>query len=170
MGPVLIPARTRRNVAIASTLALLVGSAVASPVAASRPIVTTEINNHFHNEFRVEPGACPYPGVSIVADGNERLVVVDDGVTLKVHYGESFKYTETWDGGAYPPDSHSGTDSLVFVVDRDGDTFFHESFHDFGPVPWDPDSKIRGIVTFKTVDGEVLVDHEIATDMPPAGC
>ena len=47
---------------------------------------------------------------------------------------------------------------------------FHESFHDFGPTAWNPDSKIRFAVTFKTVNGEVQVDHTISNDMPPGGC
>ena len=46
----------------------------------------------------------------------------------------------------------------------------HESFHDFGPAAWDLDAKIRFATTFKTMNGEVQVDHVIENDMPPSGC
>ena len=163
--------RRRRSAALALSLGLLVSAVLSSPAAAARPTVTHEINNHFHNEFHIDGSdACPYPGVTLVGEGNEHLIIVDNGTTLKVKYGETFWYTETPDDPAYEPATHQGTDALVFIVDRDGDEFFHESFHDFGPTFWNPDSKIRFAVTFKTVNGEVVVDHTISRDMPPEGC
>ena len=149
--------RVRRSVAVAASLGLLVAAVANSPAAAARPTITHQINTHFHNEYYIEGGGpgCPYPGVTAVSDGNEHLVVVDDGVTLKVTYGETFWYTETPDDPAYAPATHQGTDALVFILKRDGDELFHESFHDFGPTMWNPDSKIRFAVTFKTANGQI---------------
>ena len=164
--------RVRRSVAIAASSALLVAAVASSPAAAARPTITHEINTHFHNEYYIEGGGpeCPYPGVTAVSDGNEHFIVVDDGVSLKVKYGETFWYTETPDDPAYEPVTHQGTDALVFILERVGDELFHESFHDFGPTMWDAESQIRFAVTFKTVDGELLVEHEVVNDMPPGGC
>jgi hypothetical protein len=54
-----------------------------------------------------------------------------------------------------------GADAGHFRVQRDGDVIYHESFHDFGPLPWDQDVvvKIRVRQTFVTVGGDVQVDR-----------
>lgn len=160
----------RHSVMLAGLLALFVA---ASPATASQPTVTRVINNHFHTSmhFDGDPACGPYiGGVTEIGDGNERLVIVDDGTRLTVHYGSEFKITAIPDDPTIAPNTRQGTDALTFVAQRDGDTIFHESFHDFGPAAWDLDAQIRFSTTFITHDGDVQVDHTIDNDMPPPGC
>jgi len=49
---------------------------------------------------------------------------------------------------------------------NNGPTVFHESFHDFNTDFGD----IFFSTTFVAVDGEVLVDHNIARNIPPETC
>jgi hypothetical protein len=152
---------------------LLATTLAASPAAAAQPTVTHTIDNHFHLEmhFDGDPACGPFiGGVTEIADGNERLVVVDDGMKLTVHYGETFKILAIPDDQSIAPNTRQGTDALTFVAKRDGDTIFHESFHDFGPAAWNLNAKIRMSTTFITHNGEIQVDHTIANDVPPAGC
>jgi|1186.fasta_scaffold18154_1 hypothetical protein len=152
---------------------LLATSIVASPALAAQPTVTHTVTNHFHHEMHIDgdPSCGPFiGGVTEIADGNERLVIVDDGTRLTVHYGETFKILAIPDDPSIAPNTRQGTDALTFVAKRDGDTIFHESFHDFGPAAWNLNAKIRMSTTFITHDGEVQVDHSIVNDMPPPGC
>ena len=109
-------------------------------------------------------------GCTEIADGNSHLVIVDDGSTLKVTFGETFKILAIPDDPSIATNTRHGTDSGHFIAQRDGDLIVHESFHDYGPAAWDLDAKIRFATTFHTKDGEVQVDHVIENDMPPPGC
>ena len=162
-----------RPVPIAATLGLLVALVAAAPVLAGRPEVTRSINNHFHLEqhFPANYACGPYGwGVTEIAEGNEHFVVVDDGARLTLTYGETFRITAVPDDPSIPTNTRQGSDALTFVLQRDGDVMFHESFHDFGPAAWDSDAQIRFVTVFTTRDGEVQVDHSIENDMPPSGC
>jgi hypothetical protein len=158
---------------VAVLAALLTTVALASPAAAAQPTVTRVINNHAHHEshYDGDPKCGPFwGGVTEIADGNDHLVVVDDGTRLTIHFGEEFKITAIPDDPSIAPNTRQGTDALTFVAQRDGDVIFHESFHDFGAAAWDLDAKIRFSTTFITHNGEVQVEHTIDNDMPPPGC
>jgi hypothetical protein len=161
----------RRRLGIAT--GLLVALVAASPAAAAQPTVTRTIDNDHHSEmhFDGDPACGPFiGGVTEIVDGHEHLVIVDDGTRLTVHFGEQFKIVAIPDDPSIAPNTRSGTDALTFVAKRNGDTIFHESFHDFGPAAWNLNAKIRFATTFITHDGEVQVDHTVDNDMPPPGC
>jgi hypothetical protein len=165
----------RRRAGVGSVLLVIgvFGAAAAGPVSAATPTVIRVTNNQFHTvqHFDFDPACGPWSvGVTETSDGNEHLVIVDDGTHLTVHYGETFHISAIPDDSSVPPSTRQGTDSQVFVLLRNGDSVYHESFHDFGLAAWDLDAKIRFITTLTTKDGEVHVDHEILNDMPPPGC
>ncbi len=166
--------RSHRRAALPIVLALAAASLAAGPVAAGRPTITRVIDTHFHLEqhFDGDPACGPFfvDGGTEIADGNSHLVIVDDGSTLKVTFGETFKILAIPDDPSIATNTRHGTDSGHFIAQRDGDLIVHESFHDFGPAAWDLDAKIRFATTFHTKDGEVQVDHVIENDMPPPGC
>jgi hypothetical protein len=149
-------------------------SVLVGPVAAARPTITREIDVQFHLEqhFDGDPSCGPFfvDGVTEIADGNSHLVIVDDGSTLKVAFGETFKILAIPDDPSIATNTRNGTDAGHFIAQRDGDVIFHESFHDYGPAAWDLDAKIRFVTTFTTQNGEVHIDHMIQNDMPPPGC
>jgi hypothetical protein len=150
-------------------------AAVLAPATASaaEPAVLRLMDNHFHTEtyWPADPSCGPYAiSVTEVADGNWHLVIVDDGVRLTLSYVETFRITMYPDDTSIPVTTRQGTDALSLVLQRDGDSTFHESFHDFGWAAWNPDAHIRFVTIFTTVDGQVLVDHRIENDMPPPGC
>ena len=162
--------RRRRLGLVTGLVAAIVA---ASPAVAAQPTVTRVIDNDHHGvlHFDGDPACGSFiGGVTEIADGHEHLVIVDDGIRLTVHYGETFKITAIPDDPSIAPNTRSGTDALTFVAKRDGDTIFHESFHDFGPAAWNLNAKIRFATTFITHDGEVQVDHTVDNDMPPPGC
>lgn len=154
---------------------LLVSALVAAPASAS-PTITREIDihhdegtQHFDGNPDCDPNAIP---VTEHLVDNEHLVIVDDGTWLNVTFGETFWITVIPDDPSIATTTRKGTDVGHFRAKRNGDTIFHESFHDYGPVPWDQDvvPRIRYITTFTTVNGEVRVDHTITNDIPPEAC
>ena len=174
MSPSIRRPRSPRRAAFPIVLALVAASIAAGPVAAGRPSVTREIDIHFHLEqhFDGDPSCGPFfvDGVTEIADGNSHLVIVDDGSTLRITYGETFRILVVPDDPTIATNTRHGTDAGHFIAQRDGDVIVHESFHDFGPAAWDLDAQIRFATTFKTMNGEVQVDHVIENDMPPPGC
>jgi hypothetical protein len=166
--------RGHRRAALPIALALVAASVLAPPVAAGRPTITREIDIHFHLEqhFDGDPSCGPFfvDGVTEIADGSSHLVIIDDGSSLKVTFGETFKILAVPDDPSIATNTRHGTDAGHFIAQRDGDVIFHESFHDYGPAAWDLDAQIRFVTTFTTKNGEVHVDHLIENDMPPPGC
>jgi hypothetical protein len=163
----------RRPLRAGVAFGLLATVLVVAPAAAARPAITRVVDIGFHTEqhFDADPSCGPYSiAVTEIAEGNDHLVIVDDGTRLSVAFGETFRITAVPDDPALPTDIRQGTDALHFTLKRDGDVLFHESFHDYGAAAWDPDAQIRYMTTFTTRDGEVLVDHSIVNDMPPPGC
>ena len=93
MSPSIGHLRTPGRAALPIVLALVAAS-VAGPVAAGRPTITRVIDTHFHLEqhFEADPACGPFAiGVTEIADGNSHLVIVDNGSTLKITFGETFR-------------------------------------------------------------------------------
>jgi hypothetical protein len=166
-----------RPVLCAGFTAGLVAALCGAPGASASPTVTREINIH-HDEgyrhFDPDPSCGPYEpfasGVTEHLVDNEHLVVVDDGTRLNVTFGETFWIEVIPDDPSLPVTTRKGTDAGHFVALRDGDTIFHESFHDYGGAAWNPDAKIRTMYTFVTHDGEVDLKQFVVNDFPPEGC
>jgi hypothetical protein len=162
-----------RSLGPAIALGLLAAAIAAAPAAAARPAVTHVINIGFHvvQHFDADPSCGPYSvGVTEIADGNDHLVIVDDGTRLAITFGETFRITAIPDDPTIASNTRQGTDAGHFLLKRNGDLVVHESFHDYGVAAWDLDAKIRLATTFITHNGEVQVDHGIFNDMPPDGC
>jgi len=153
-----------RTARAALAIGLLASALVAAP-ASAQPTITREINIHHDEGTRYFPANpdCDPNSIAVTEHlvDNEHLVIVDDGTWLNVTFGEAFTVTVTPDDPSIAPTTRRGSDAGHFRAQRDGDTIFHESFHDFGPLPWDPASvlKIRFRQTFVTVDGDVRVDR-----------
>jgi hypothetical protein len=152
------------------TIAVL---AAAPAALGAKPEISRTINNHFVTvqHFDAEPLCGPFSiAATEIATGNEHLVIVDQGDSVHVTYGETFHILAVPDDPSVPSDTRQGTDALVFNLLKDGTEIFHESFHDFGAAAWDPFAKIQFFVTFVYRDGEVVVEHQFGRDLPPEGC
>jgi hypothetical protein len=153
-----------RTIRVGLAFGLLASALIAAPASAA-PTVTREINIH-HDEgtqyFPADP-ACDPNSIAVTEHlvDNEHLVIVDDGEWLNVTFGESFEVTVTPDDPAVATTTRRGADAGHFRIQRDGDVVYHESFHDFGPLPWDQDTtvKIRTRQTYLTVNGDVQLDR-----------
>jgi hypothetical protein len=157
----------------AGGLGLILVIAAVGPVAAAQPTIERTINIKFTGtqHFDADPACGPFSiGVTEIATGNDHLVIVDQGDSLHVTFGETFKILMVPDDPSLPTQTRQGTDALVFNLLKNGTVVFHESFHDYGPSAWMPFAKIRVSVTFVYVNGEVLVDHALIHDPPPPGC
>ena len=112
--------RIPRRAAISIVLALVVASIAAGPVAAGRPIITREIDIHFHLEqhFDGDPSCGPFfiDGVTEIADGNSHLVIIDNGSSLKVAFGETFKILVVPDDASIATNTRHGTDAGHFIA------------------------------------------------------
>lgn len=161
-----------RTLIVAVVIVVPLGSA--PTVLAAKPEISRTINNHFvtTQHFDADPNCGP--GASEIATGNEHLVIVDQGDSLHITYGETFHILVVPDDPAIPSTTRQGTDALVFNLLKDGTEIFHESFHDFGAYAQSPfeqiQLKIQFFVTFVYRDGEVVVDHEFGRDLPPEDC
>lgn len=163
--------RPRRLGALA--VGLILAAVAAGPVAAAKPVVTKVIDIKFENvqHFDADPSCGSYSiAATEIATGNAHLIIADDGQTLKIAFGETFKILVIPDDPSLPTQTRKGAGAGHFVLQRDGDVIFHESFHDYGPAAWNPDAKIRFTTTFTTRNGEVIVDRFLGHDMPPDGC
>jgi hypothetical protein len=153
----------KRTGRVGLAFGLLASALVAAP-ASAQPTITREINIHHDEGTRYFPAnpACDPDSIAVTEHlvDNEHLVIVDHGDWLNVTFGESFTITVTPDDPLIAPTTRRGSDAGHFRMQRDGDVIYHESFRDFGPLPWQPAStlKIRVRQTFVTVDGNVRVD------------
>lgn len=165
------PRSMRRTVAAGLGISLML--ATVAPVAAARPSIDRTINIGFYHEqhFDADPSCGPSSiGVTEIATGNDRLVIVDQGDHLHVTFGETFKILLVPDDPSLPTSTRQGTDALTFNLLKNGTEIFHESFHDYGLSAWMPFAKIRMVLTFVYANGEVQVDRALLHDFPPPGC
>ena len=161
------PARSRwMRRAVAAGLGISLMLAAVAPVAAAQPTIERTINIGFHHEQHFDADPVCGPGGTEIATGNEHLIIVDRGDALHITYGESFKILVVPDDPSLPTFTRQGTDAITFNLLKDGSEVFHESFHDYAPAGW-PFARIRVIVTFVYVNGEVQVDREMLHDIPP---
>lgn len=153
-------------------LALVASALVVAPAAAA-PTVTRDIDIHFSRtrHFDADPNCGPLSiAVTEVQEGNAHLVIIDNGTWFNITAHESLTITVIPDDPSIASHTRQVTDAVHFLAQPDGDVIYHESFHDFGPAPWDPDAKIRTAITYVTRDGEVMVDHWVVNDLPPDNC
>ena len=153
---------------LASVALVALSGVGASPATASQPQVTHEVT-HFEKSqhFDANPDCGAPVGVTEYGTGTEHLVVVEDGDTLHVTYGEQFRIVEVSDDPSISPVVRHGSDALSFQIVNGGAVeIFHESFHD-QPTSW---GNIGFTTTFVAVDGQVKVDHFFGRDLPDEGC
>lgn len=155
--------RFRRLVLAAMVVAAVV--AMAPAAAADTPTITREIRHAF-STVQHFPGGPGCPASTDYAIGNDHLVIVEEGDTLHVTFGETFRILIVFDDPALGTLERKGTDALHFNLTKSGTEVFTESFHDFSP----PVSRIDYYRTFVYANGDVRVDREIIRNPPPPGC
>jgi len=161
----------RRAMSVGALLGLLATTLAAAPVSAA-PTITREINTHFSRSqhYDANPACFGAPGVTEIQEGNGHLIIIDGGTWLNVTSYETHWITVVPDDPSLATTTRQVTAVIHFRAQADGDVVFHQSFHDFGVEPWDPDAKIQFRATFVTRNGEVMVDRSFSHDEPPAGC
>jgi hypothetical protein len=155
--------RFRRLVLAAMVVAAVV--AMAPAAAADTPTITREIRHAF-STVQYFPGGPGCPAATEYATGNDHLVIVEEGDTLHVTFGETFRILVVFDDPALGSFERKGTDALHFNLTKSGTEVFTESFHDFSP----PDFRVDYYRTFVYANGDVRVDREIIRNPPPPDC
>jgi hypothetical protein len=142
--------------------------AMAPAAAADTPTITREINHPFSRppqHFDPIP-ECGFPGATEYTTGNDHLVIVEEGDSVHVTFGETFRILEVPDDPAFPTIERQGTDALHFNLTKSGTEVFTESFHDFSP----PDFRVAYYRTFVYANGDVRVDRTFDRIPPPPDC
>jgi hypothetical protein len=138
---------------------------------AATPEITRVIRHAFSTVQHFDPiPECGFPGATEYATGNDHLVIVDQGDSLHVTFGETFHILEVPDDPAFPTIERQGTDALHFNLIKGGTVVtFSESFHDFASQ--DDANNFRKIDyyrTFVSTGDDVRVDREfVRKDLPP---
>jgi hypothetical protein len=153
------PRRRFRLAFLASTVVVaLVGIVPAAN--ADTPTITREIRHAFSTvqHFDGGPGC---PAATEYATGNDHLIIVDEGDSFHVTFGETFQILVVFDDPTIPAFERQGTDALHYNLNKSGTEVFTESFHDFSP-----DLKIAAYRTFVYANGDIQVDREFVRNPP----
>lgn len=163
--------KTVRGALIAAIfMTLSVGIAPAGHTA--KPEITREVRHAFSTVQHFDPiPECGFPGATEYATGNDHLVIVDQGDSLHVTFGETFRVLEVPDDPAFPTITRKGTDALHFNLTKGGTETFSESYHEFGRVEGSRNFlfKFDYYRTFVSRGDDVRVDREfVRKDSPPS--
>jgi hypothetical protein len=139
------PPRRRYRSLVLAVMVVAAAVAMAPAAAADTPTITREIRHPFSTVQHFDPiPECGFPGATEYATGNDHLVIVDQGDSVHVTFGETFRILEVPDDPAFPTIERQGTDALHFNLTKSGTEVFTESFHDSSP----PDFRIDYYRTF----------------------
>ena len=143
---------------------------IAPPAHAATPEITREIRHAFSLVQHFDPmPECGFPGVTEYATGNDHLVIVDQGDSVHVTFGETFRILVVYDDPAWPTEERQGTDALHFNLTKGDTVTFSESFHDFASRDGSKNFfKVDYFRTFVSTGDEVRVDREFVRNPPPS--
>jgi hypothetical protein len=157
------PRRRYRPLMLAAMVVAAV-VAMAPAAAADTPTITREIRHAF-STVQYFPDAGPgCPAATEYTTGNDHLVIVEEGDSLHVTFGETFRILVVHDDPTIPSYERQGTDALHFNLTKSGTEVFTESFHDFAP-----DFRVAYYRTFVYANGDVRVDRAFDR-LPPPSC
>jgi hypothetical protein len=158
--------RRRYRPLVLAVMVVAAAMAMVPAAYADTPTITREIHHPFSTRVQhFDPiPECGFPGATEYTTGNDHLVIVDQGDSVHVTFGETFRVLEVPDDPAFPTIERQATDALHFNLTKSGTEVFTESFHDFSQ----PDFKIDYYRTFVYANGDVRVDREIIRNPPPS--
>jgi hypothetical protein len=156
--------------ALIAAIAMAVNVGIAPAGQAVKPEISREIRHAFSTVHHEDPiPECGFPGATEYATGNDHLVIVDQGDSFHVTFGETYRILVVFDDPTWPNEERKGTDALHFNLTKGGTETFSEAFHDFASLD---DSKnffkFDYYRTFVSTGDDIRVDREfIRKDFPP---
>jgi hypothetical protein len=157
--------RRRYRPLVLAVLVVAAAVAMAPAAAAEPPTITREIRHPFSTVQHFPDAGPGCPAATEYATGNDHLVIVEEGDSLHVTFGETFRILVVFDDPALGSFERQGTDALHFNLTKSGTEVFTESFHDFSP----PDFRVAYYRTFVYANGDVRVDRTFDR-LPPPSC
>jgi hypothetical protein len=159
----------RRLAAVAVITASLVASATPA-LAGEQPDITREVQHAFSTVQHFDPDPeCGTPGATEYATGNGHLVIVDQGDSVHVTFGETYHILVVYDDPTWPMETRQGTDAGQFNLTKGGTETYSESFHDFASKDGSKNFlKLDYYRTFVSTGDDIRVDREfVRKDSPP---